>query len=454
MMGPACGTEPPAEEEEADVGEDPIRPPRPSTSKWTLSTIADGHVGAHLRMDVSPQGDVGVAFFAIEHEVGELCEEFELDDKPTKLHWTLHYAQLDAGAWQAETVAAPNFSGPPSGLDFKYSPHGVPVIASMAGDPVWRGTFGYCGVNDAALYYREGHENWRIETAVSESNEAATGHGPSDFGYVVGYWPALAFDSAGDPGLAYKDVHSGGLQRDDFGRADLEFARRSGGSWSTVAVDYGGGAGNFNRLIFDQGDVPIIAYYKPTESHLEERLGVWVTRLGDDGETWEQVHLFARGAPEGPDLLVHPDTGDLHVVFYNSRMGNPTLATLGDRAGFESISAWDLEDIGDPAFDEGYTPSIAVSPTGELALAYYRCARASDGLGDCKDVNDGLIFAWKDGAEWKREIVDAGGEGECGRRPALRFDGAGRAIIAYRCENLVDGQVDAHVKFARRESLR
>jgi len=46
---------------------------------------------------------------------------------------------------------------------------------------------------------------------------------------VVGFWPALAFDQNGNAAIAYRDVHTGVLQSDDWRRADLELAFGSGG---------------------------------------------------------------------------------------------------------------------------------------------------------------------------------------------------------------------------------
>jgi hypothetical protein len=450
----SCGPQETTDDEDDSGQTGTVRPPRPSASPWTKSVVEGGHVGLHPRLAVSSTGETGVAYFGIDHQVDGVCEEFAVENPPAKMRWTLRYARQSGSSWEVETVATPAFTGPPPGMDLKFSPQGQPVIAAMAGDPQWFELYGYCGANDAALYHREGPESWRVETAVATSNEAATGQPASDFGFVVGYWSTLAFDSQGQPAVAYKDVHAGSIQRDDFARADLEFAHRRGGRWLAEAVDIGSGAGDYNRLIFDEDDVPVIAYYKPTESNIEERIGIWVARQDPQGQGWERVRLFGNGTPEGPDVLRHPQNGGLHVVFYNSRKGAPELATLEDRSRFGSVAAWQFEDLGDPNFDEGYTPSIAVAPTGELAVAYYRCTRAAARLGDCKDGDDGLIFAWKDGDEWKREVVDEGGQGPCGNRPSLSFDGQGRPIIAYRCETLTDGQVEAQVKFARRSTLR
>ncbi|MBA2665272.1 MAG: hypothetical protein H0U74_23490 [Bradymonadaceae bacterium] len=446
----ACGEGEPTQDE-PDATSDTTRPPRPKTDRWKLSTLDVDFVGLNLRMATSAQGVVGVAYYRTEGVEGDLCTELGVENPPIKTNWELKYAQLSGDSWSIETVADAPFIGQPPGLDLKFNPANKPVIATMAGAPVV--ALRYCGVNNAALYTREG-TSWQLDTAVSTSGAAASGDSSSDFGFVVGYWPALAFDAAGQPALAYRDVHAGGIQNDDFTRADLEFAYKRGASWSAFPVDMGRGAGNFNRMIFDAVDRPVLAYYNPTELTAEPRIGIWVTRSEDGGASWQRTQLFNRATSEGPDVLRHPQTGDLHVAFYNSQRGYPQLATLSDHDAFESVSAWKLDDIGNNLYDEGVTPSLAVNADGQLAIAYYRCVKASAGLGRCHSDDDALIFAYNDGNEWRHEVVDSGDAGgPCGSRPALAFDAEHRPIIAYRCDTLVDDKVETHVKFARRERL-
>lgn len=441
-------------QEDADTHVDP--------PAWTTGTVVSGAVGLYPTLDVSAHGDVGLVYFGLEPVEGDTCTEVGSDDPPQKSFWTLYFSGHDqsviAGAdtldgldWSTEEVADILSLSQPRGLDFAFSPDGTAMITTRTGEPVEQPP--YCGANDVGVLSRQGAADWSLETAVSSSGEAATGEAGSDYGEVVGYWPSLAFDAAGEPVIAYKDIHGGGLQGDDRRRADLELAWRSG-SWSAEPVDWGRGAGDFNSLAVDAQQRPVIAYYNPVESQADAQLGVWVARRPAVGADFEYVHLFSRATSRGPSLVVDPDDDMARLVFYNSEEGFPQLATQVSDADFESISeGWELSDIGNALYDEGYTPSLAVDPDGRLAVAYYRCTEVLNGLGNCSAGDDALIFAHEDAGHWTHEVVDPGEQGLCGRNPSLVFDTDGAALIAYECEDEVDGALESQIKIARRQPL-
>ena len=452
LMGLGCGNG----EAQTGDGEDDNslanRRPGNDIDPWEVESVIpfDENGGFRLRMATDGEGTLGVAFFGNEARIGEPCEEVGGDDPPNKVLWSLYFSDNSSGEWETELVHELPFLGAPAGLDLGYDSQGRAVIATMTGEPV-DSLAGYCGVNNVGVLTRESRDDWSYETAVSESDEAATGEPASDAGYVVGYWPALAMDSSGQPAVAYRDIHFGGIQADDFRRADLEFVHRVGGGWQAEPVDWGNGAGVRNRMVFDADDQPVIAYYTPQESRIEDRLGYWVS-WRDDGE-WKRQQIFNQGNTE--ELSVAIDSqGNLRVLFYDSEFGRPTLATLSDWENFNSISQWEFEDLGDRTYDEGYSPSLAISADGDIVAAYHRCTRASSGLGNCEPQFSSLIFVHKDRGEWIHEEVDAGeGLENCGQAPALLFDGD-QPVIAYRCETIEDDIVSTEVRISRRSPLR
>lgn len=430
----------------------PITRPKPKPGQdWTLSVIDEEGGGLHVRLASAKDGKIGVAYFPVTGVEDGPCEELNFDSPPPRVRWSLKYAQLNGAAWDIETVAQQLYVGQPTGLDLGFFANGNPVIAAMTGDPL--AMYRYCGVNDMGLLTKQGNA-WQPETAVTNSGQASTGEPGSDFGEVVGYFPSLAFDASGQPAVAYKDVHSGSIQSDDRRRADLELAWRQGNTWRAIPVDFGTGAGDFNQLRFDSQGRPNIAYYVPTESLEQTRQGIWITRSTDDGATWPRVQLYNQATSERPALATAQD-GQLHVAYYHAAKGYPALATLKDDAQFESFAqGWSAQDIGDSRYDEGYSPSIAIGPQGQIAVAYYRCTKSTGTLGDCTTEDDALIFAWSDNGQWTREVVDEGDVGGyCGSSPSLAFDADGYAIIAYRCEVEVEGSLKPQVKFAKRKSL-
>jgi len=420
------------------------------TGDWEISVIEEGGFGKHINLAVRDDGTVGVAYYSFRGASSGPCPGLDIDEPPDQMLWPLHYAELSAGSatWNIESVVDAPVFGNPTGIDFLFDPNGLPTIATTTGTPVMIGLIAYCGSHNAGFYTRSGG-TWSLTELVTESGQASTGEAGSDFGTVVGNWPALAFDPSGQPALAYRDVHTGSIQSDDARRADLEF------SWQgrAIPVDFGRGAGIYNRILFDTQGRPNIAYYIPTEDLSESQLGVWVTRSSDQGATWESVKLFNTGTSEGPDPVLDAD-GNLAVVLYHSGNGRPQLVRLADETTFANAGTWTFEEIGDNRYDEGYSPSIALSPSGRLAVAYYRCTRSVEGLGECNPAEDAVVFAYEtEEGSWEQEVIDVGDTGLCGTSPSLAFDANGLPVIAYACQwPDEEGLLDAQVRFARRDS--
>lgn len=427
-----CGGEQDGENDGNDDNDSPP-PHRPNSDddSWETEVVPfEEEAGFRLRMRMN-DGTVGLAFFEMSPEFGEPCEELGLEDVPDKILWSLHYAERSSGGdWHFEEIHNRPWYSAPAGLSLNYDHQGRAVVATMIGDPEPDTIF--CGVNDVGVLTRQSEGDWDAETAVSESGEATTGDNVSDAGFVVGHWPALAVDSSGAIGVAYRDIHFGSIQADDFRRADLEYVHNTGGDWEAEPVNWRTGAGVHNRLVFDANDDPIIGFYMPTETSLEERVGFWIAKKED--EEWIQVQLTNQPSPEEPDLLYDQGEDTLYFAYYDAQFGAPKVATLEEMSEFESASSWEFEEIGDATYDEGYSPSMAMSPDGTPALAYRRCNIASSDLGDCDSDRSAVVFAYQDGGEWKHEIVDTGDNlAFCGNAPELQFDGD-EPVIAYRCE--------------------
>lgn len=419
----------------------------PDGPSWETEFVETDGWGAHVDLAVSPEGTVGLAYFANDGQNQGECSEVG-DPAPPKLEVPLHYATRGSDGWSIETVDEPLYVGESRGLDLDWGPDGTPVIASMIGEPLE--SFGYCGANDAGLYRRDGEASWTSETVVTSSDAAAVDKEGADFGEVVGYWPALAYDSSGRAALVYKDVHAGGRQADDFKIASLEVALQDGEGWSAKSVDPYRGAGDRARIVFDDRDRPVIVYVIEKESQTEDQLGVWAARSGDGGESWERVQLFSGATRSRPAVAVAPESGNLHVLFYNSERGFPELAVLEEASKFGDVSeGWRFreEGIGNNRYDAGYDPSIAFDTDGDLHAVFYRCTVATSGLGDCDRREDALVHARREGDRWSREVVDASEEALCGMSPAMDVDGSGRPVVGYRCGRTVDGNVERGVKF-------
>ncbi len=438
-----------AESDVASTGDDPVSDALEDTPTWPLppayveawevSTVADFQAGGNLRLAVG--GDrVALAWFGTSAQDDGPCEELPDEVPPTRKVYPLWYAESKGDAWDVEKVMDQLRIDPPVGLDLAFGADGLARIATQVGEPVV--TVYYCGVNDVALLRRDGAEQWFVETAVVTSGEAVTGEAGSDYGEVVGLWPALAFDDSGEPAIAYKDVHAGSVQGDDFNRADMELTRRSGQAWAATPVDFGRGAGDYNDLVFDDQDRAVVLYGNPTTDPLDSAQGLWVARevpdAAVDEDPWQFVRLREQKVLERPSIALGPEDV-LHVVFYDPDKGVPVLATLPDPEAFTDETAWTFETFGDPSYDEGIHPSMGFDADGNLAVAYYRC---------CAPADDGVVLAVRREEGWERELVAPGGDGLCGTYPNLAFSAAG-PIVAFQCAERQGEQFQFTVQVAR-----
>lgn len=430
-----------------DSGKDTGDTDSQSQTAWEIEMVEDRDVGVLAKIVAGPSDEVAVAYFATKSIQDGPCDETEISPPPERLRQELRFAQRDStGAWSVQTVDTPVISVDPVGLSFLYGPDGAPSLAYAGGVPEQR----FCGPNDA-IFNQRIDGDWVSQTAGALSADSATGFPESDSGFVVGWWPALAFDQGGNPAVLHKDVHFGSMQHDDLYRADLEFAWRSGGAWDIhEAVDRGEGAGNYGALLFDGEDRPNAFYYIPVDSQNGSRKGVWAARRESAGN-WEKVQLQGGGIYQEIAAKINPISGHLVVAFFSEKDGAVRVRTLEDPKEFANKSAWDSRIVGDPRFVEGHHVSLAFTPAGKAAVAYHRCKRQGTSDGGCNQNDEAVVLATQGDPEWKIEVVKTAAKGSCGDYTALAIDQKGTAYIAYRCTIETDDGFEFRVYVAHKQ---
>ncbi len=103
---------------------------------------------------------------------------------------------------------------------------------------------------DHLKYASQSGDSWDVQV-VDESS-------------ICGYSPSLAFDSQGNPSIAYYDLesHSG------HNREYLKLASFSGAAWTSETVMENDDFGHHNSLWFDSGDRPFICSYSEEEDDI------------------------------------------------------------------------------------------------------------------------------------------------------------------------------------------
>jgi hypothetical protein len=174
------------------------------------------------------------------------------------------------------------------------------------------------------------------------------------------------------------------------------------------------------------------------------RHGLWITRLETNG-IFSPIRLsMSTNEIIESSLAAGPDEA-IALAYYDAADQRAFVAELIDPARFNDGASWVLEVASDTTYNEGRSPSLEYAPTGELLVAYGRCARAGGDL--CGSLEDGLVLAWRDhDGAWTREVVDEGSEsGFCGENVSLLVEDDGTIWISYTCLE--------ELRVARREPL-
>lgn len=397
--------------------------PPPPVEPWTLTPLDDADGGLQLRLVSDPTGGAWAAWFANTPTADGICDEIDVAPPPRE-RFALHVARIASdGTATVEQVADPVAAVQPTGLDLAVDPQGRPALAYTGGVPEGQ----YCGAHDAVLARFDGRA-WISTTAARDSGDSSSGDSASDAGFVVGQWPAVAFDADQRPAVLHRDTHFGSLQRDDHFRADAELAREGPGGWSHEVVDLGQGGGDQGRLAFDAEGRPVAVYGIPVES-AESRLGVWLARRS--GDAWERVRLHD-GEYEGQIALSVGDHG-IAVAFTDVSTRSARLRELPPEGDLTDETAWTNERVGRGPYDEGRHVSLAHAPGGDVVLAYHVCQRLTDPGTSCNINDEGLVVATRSDGSWTHEVVRAAEGASCGRYTGIAFGPDGRVWVGFRC---------------------
>jgi hypothetical protein len=315
------------------------------------------------------------------------------------------------GSWSTEVVdtASTDYRGTSIALDALGTPHIAYIEATLAN-----------------LWYAS-------KTGVSWNKEHLVKVGLGTL--FVNVEPSLALDAQGTPHISYHD---------DFD-ADLEYAVRTGGSWSFEQVDTEQSAGMASSLALDAQGNPHISYAMFNGLYYSVKYADATFRLTSPtgGETWassEQATVTWEAAGL-IDIEASPDAGATYVTLLRNVSGGtavvsvPAWTTTTARVritrtdpfashespdvftiALQKVTGWWQSTV-DEVGNVGPHTSLALDAQGRPHVSY----------GD----NSSFVvkYAMKTGGAWMTEVVDA--TGTLGVYTAIAVDAQSNPHVSY-----------------------
>lgn len=392
---------------------------------WTFRTL-DGadDTGYQPELRLSPEGRLAAVWYRPTDREG-VCELADREPAPTDI-WEIVYGIESGDDFTVEVVAEVELVGLPTGLSLAFDSGGAPLVAFMGGEPAeFR-----CGATDSVLARRT-PGGWTQQVIDSDGDvpamvfeedvdHCANYQNACNLGDVVGLWPALGI-AAGEPVLAYRDIHYGfGVDAEE--KSDLQLWWRG----QRITAEAVSGAGSFNRLAVDDADGIHIAHFNPwhrisdiTQDYTD---GIWMIHY--EGGAWSRERVVpVLQIGEGIGLASSGDR--LGLAWFEPKEGRVRYVERAE-------TSWGKPEVVDNRGRTGLAPSLAFDGEGRPAISYRTCGPAGKQGDDCLAADDRLRLARKVGGVWRTTTVRNEAGRQEGLYTSLAFDAGGRAAIAFQ----------------------
>ena len=318
-----------------------------------------------------------------------------------------------------------------AGLALVFDGTGQPIVSYLGGAPGFEpGGPVFWFQSDAVIARRTPPSTWTETALVTTGDVVTCGNPASDRGFLVGVFPAMAFDGAGRLHLAYRDPHAAMFPFQDFAASDVEVVEDVIGTRSFRCAQPGGsdkGAwGGHLDMAIGPGLQPVLVHDKVFGGVVGAGQDVVFQRRQATGSWTAPVTVATvSNTMSGASVAGHASVG---VALAVTDAATNQLQYFSNADSMVPSSAWQRENVLSSG-SSGWYPSLAFSSAGVPSIVHYQCSqRASVAEGDCLQAEDDLRLATKRGTTWSFESVDpAGGVG-----PKLAFTSADKRVIAYR----------------------
>ncbi|MFT3711633.1 MAG: hypothetical protein QM817_28685 [Archangium sp.] len=384
-----------------------------------ITLDADGGEPTWLAMAIEPTTRrIGVAYYAPR---GTMIN-------PGVPDYDLKYLE-----WNDGTLTAPQtirYVQRKVGLSLQFQPTSrEPAIAFLGGDDTFvPGMSIFWFQSDAVLATRNG-ATWTQTTVAQNSNDVDCGNPVSNNGFLVGLWPALAYDGAGNMVFVWRDGHD--TTNMAWYGSDVESAEGTLTNFTRRCVNQGGNGGvdgkpawgGRNQLAIGVNGEPALVYDRVQSGADNAGIQVWFQKRV--GTSWTLAQR----------ILDTNDTTTGASIAYDSTEGYAVAAVDAPSGGLRYVSSadgvtWNAPDEVFGSGSGGWYPSLAIDPaTHDPHIAYYICS-PRDGVPatSCQASDDELRVAGRTPGGWNSVLVDKEG----GWNPKLGFFADGRRVIVYR----------------------
>jgi hypothetical protein len=332
-----------------------------------------------------------------------------LNGTVTKYHPSQLWHATRAGAGAFSKLMVSGNDAEPNGLSAALDPKTDRPVVSYQGGP--KG-IDFCGGSDMMLGRYSGTA-WQ-KMSVASSSTAGMGAVETS-GDVVGAWSALAITPAGVWHLAWQDIHYG-YAKDDFFKADLEYATGNDGTLRTGEGVQQDGAGHYTSIAVDGKGRAVLAFSS-------ERDGGAAVAVRNAPGMFMTTRLFSSTGPTASSIAAAPGSGRLGLAYYDG-----SLKVLRLRESADGV-AWGEPEIVDRDGDVGRVVSLRYDSKDRPVLAYYSCGSYQG----CDATKDQLRVARREGERWTSAGIDDGGDGACGAALGLWLSADDRIHVAYQC---------------------
>ncbi|ADO69867.1 hypothetical protein [Stigmatella aurantiaca] len=400
-----------------DAGTPPVDPNKDSPFQ-RLTLDEAGTDLQPLSLAVGPGDTVGVAYF------------FRVSDA----QYEIRYVQVGTGGRvsQPETVATVKMV---YGLSLAFDSNGRPAVAYLGGEEDKTAAFWF--QNDQEVAFRNASGQWVKKVAVKESGEARGVSDVSNSGKIVGLNPSLVFNGT-QAIVAYRDVHQGQFDRQDYDASDLEVAIGGPDTWTHAVVAESGdnkrAYGGHIDMVMADGQ-PALVHDQVSGSAEGTGANVLFQRRNANGTWTKDLQVQAvSNTQRGASLAWDPVLG-FGIAVVERSANRLTFVSCAGTSPTRCTAAGDWVSP-DPVYASGtggWYPSLAIDPSRhEPSIAFYICSNASGvNEGSCNPNDDELRVTTRIEGNWREALVDAEG----GWSPKMAYLSTGQRVIAYRLGN-------------------